>query len=161
MKHPLPLVLFPVLLALSACANRESQMSVQNLWRSDQPLQFQVGKSTQSQVMDALGPPSQVIALHDQTLLYYLREQQKLRSLSLLVYSQSRERITYDRAIFFFDKRGILRDFAVSDEAIPLISRRKLPSDARLVSHRLVLVDGKAVEPRIGGHCNLSDDSLL
>jgi len=70
--------------------------------------------------MAALGPPSQVIALHDQTLFYYLREQLTSKSYFLLVYNQTRENVTYDRAIFFFDKNGTLSDFAYSKEAIPL-----------------------------------------
>lgn len=102
----------------AGCASRQSQMGVENLWRAKPPPVFEVARTTQSEVMKALGPPSQVIALHDQTLFYYLREQQKLKSLSLIIYSQSRERIMYDRAIFFFDREGVLADFALSDEAI-------------------------------------------
>jgi hypothetical protein len=101
------------------CANRQSQMGVENLWRADPAPAFEIGRSTQSEVMKALGPPSQVIALGEQTLFYYLREQQKLQSLSLIIYSHSRERIIYDRAIFFFDREGMLRDFALSEEEIP------------------------------------------
>lgn len=101
------------------CANRQSQMGVENKWRTNPAPVFAIGATTQSEVMQALGPPSQVIALNDQTVFYYLREQQKLRSLSLFIYNQSRERIMYDRAIFFFSHDGILRDFALSDEQIP------------------------------------------
>lgn len=108
------------------CANRQSQMGVENLWRAHPAPVFEIGRTTQSEVMQALGPPSQVIALHDQTLFYYLREQQKLKSLSLIIYSHSRERIMYDRAIFFFDRNGVLQDFALSAEAIP--RREKKPS---------------------------------
>lgn len=107
------------LAAAFGCANRQSQMGVENQWRSESAPAFTIGSTTQSEVMHALGPPSQVIALADQTLFYYLREQQKLRSLSLIIYSHSRERILYDRAIFFFDVAGVLRDFALSEETIP------------------------------------------
>lgn len=118
---------FPVLIialaccltAGSGCANRQSQMGVENKWRAQSPPEFTAGSTTQSEVMRVLGPPSQVIALDGQTLFYYLREQQKLKSLSVIIYSHSRERIVYDRAIFFFDSDGVLRDFAFSDEAIP------------------------------------------
>ena len=108
------------------CANRQSQMGVENLWRADPAPAFEIGGTTQSEVMDALGPPSQVIALGDKTLFYYLREQQKLQSLSVVIYSHSRERIMYDRAIFFFDREGILQDFALSKEAI---ARREKDAD--------------------------------
>jgi len=101
------------------CANRQSQMGVENLWRADPAPAFEIGATTQSEVMEALGPPSQVIALGDKTLFYYLREQQKLQSLSVIIYSHSRERILYDRAIFFFNPQGVLQDFALSREAIP------------------------------------------
>jgi hypothetical protein len=102
-------------------------MGVENIWRADPAPVFEIGTTTQSEVMKALGPPSQVIALGDQTLFYYLREQQKLQSLSVIIYSHSRERIMYDRAIFFFDLDGVLRDFALSEEAIP--RREKKPSN--------------------------------
>ena len=108
------------------CANRQSQMGVENMWRADPAPAFEIGATTQSEVMKTLGPPSQVIALGDQTLFYYLREQQKLQSLSVIIYSHSRERIMYDRAIFFFDDKGVLRDFALSEEAIPY--RKPKPS---------------------------------
>lgn len=107
-------------MALSfGCANRQSQMGVDNKWRGDPAPSFVIGSTTQSEVMKALGPPSQVIALDEQILFYYLREQQKLQSLSVIIYSHSREKIMYDRAIFFFEREGILRDFALSDEKIP------------------------------------------
>jgi hypothetical protein len=44
----------------------------------------------------------------------------------VIIYSHSRERIIYDRAIFFFDSKGVLRDFALSEEAIP--RREKKPT---------------------------------
>ena len=108
------------LILLPACASKTSRMGVQNQWRAELPPLFQNGKTSQSAVMAALGPPSQVIALHDQTLFYYLREQLTSKSYFLLVYNQTRENVTYDRAIFFFDKNGTLSDFAYSKEAIPL-----------------------------------------
>ena len=115
-----------VLFIGNGCANRQSQMGVENIWRADPAPAFEIGTTTQSEVMKALGPPSQVIALADQTLFYYLREQQKLQALSLVIYSHSRERIMYDRAIFFFDDKGVLHDFALSEEAIP--HREKKPA---------------------------------
>jgi len=102
-----------------SCANRQRQMGVENLWRTDPAPSFQIGSTTQSDVMKVLGPPSQVIGLHDQTIFYYLREQLKSKALVLVVYNNTREKITYDRAIFFFDSSGILQDYSFSDEDIP------------------------------------------
>ena len=106
-------------LLVSSCASRQSQLGVQNLWRNSPAPVFEKGRTTQSEVMHALGPPSQVIGLHDQTIFYYLREQSKANALYLVIYNHTRERITYDRAIFFFDDQGILKDFAFSDESVP------------------------------------------
>ena len=50
----------------------------------------------------------------------YMREQKKSQALILFVYNQTRETIVYDRAIFFFNKRGVLTDFAYSDETVPM-----------------------------------------
>ena len=105
---------------LPACASKLSQMGVQNKWRADPAPIFQKGKTSQSEVMTALGPPSQVIALHDQTLFYYLREQLRTKAFFLVLYNQTRENVSYDRAIFFFDKNGTLSDFAYSEEVIPI-----------------------------------------
>jgi hypothetical protein len=69
--------------------------------------------------MQALGPPSQVIALPDQTLFYYLREQSRTKAVFLVIYNQTRQQIAYDRAIFFF-KQSVLTDFAYSAETVPL-----------------------------------------
>jgi outer membrane protein assembly factor BamE (lipoprotein component of BamABCDE complex) len=93
-------------------------MGVRNYWRDPSLATFQKGHSTESDVMRALGPPSQVIALQDQTLFYYLREQSRTKAMFLIVYNQTRQQITYDRAIFFFDKQAMLTDFAFSKEAI-------------------------------------------
>ena len=70
-------------------------------------------------MLAALGPPSQLINLGNRTVFYYLQEQKKTRTAILILYNQTREKITYDRAIFFFDPQGRLTDFATSDEKIP------------------------------------------
>lgn len=106
-------------ITLSGCITKQSQLGVQNKWRAEPALVFEKGCTTRADVLHALGPPSQVIGLRDQTLFYYLREQQKVQGLITVVYNQTREQISYDRAIFFFDSNNVLRDFALSDEAIP------------------------------------------
>jgi outer membrane protein assembly factor BamE (lipoprotein component of BamABCDE complex) len=103
---------------LAGCLNKRGEMGVRNYWRDPSLATFQKGHSTESDVMRALGPPSQVIALQDQTLFYYLREQSRTKAMFLIVYNQTRQQITYDRAIFFFDKQAMLTDFAFSKEAI-------------------------------------------
>ena len=107
-----------VLPGLTGCVSKRSEMGVENNWRGPSQPVFEKGRSTQSEVMRSLGPPSQVIALHDQTLFYYLREQSQTRSFYLMVYNQTRQQIDYDRAIFFFNKQGVLTDFAYSKEAV-------------------------------------------
>ena len=108
------------LLSLTACVSKRNEMGVRNYWRDPAVPAFEKGRTTQSDVMHALGPPSQVIALQDQTLFYYLREQSRTKAMILLIYNQTRQQIDYDRAIFFFNKQGILTDFSYSAEAVPL-----------------------------------------
>jgi outer membrane protein assembly factor BamE (lipoprotein component of BamABCDE complex) len=108
-----------LLLPLCGCLSKRGEMGVRNFWRDPSLTAFEKGRSTQSDVMRTLGPPSQVIALQDQTLFYYLREQSQTKAMFLIIYNQTRQQITYDRAIFFFDKHSVLTDFAFSKEAIP------------------------------------------
>src|SRR4051812_30236505 len=105
--------------AIAGCVSKNSSMGVQNTWRAPAPPAFGKGRTTESEVMRALGPPSQLIALHDQTVFYYLREQSQSKAVYLVVYNQTRQQIDYDRAIFFFGKDGVLKDFAYSQEAVP------------------------------------------
>ena len=104
--------------ALAGCVSKTSSQGVANLWRGDSPPVFKVGSSTQNDVMTALGPPSQVIALGDQSVFYYLLEQTRSQTAIFIVYNETRTNIIYDRAIFFFDSHGKLTQFATSNEKI-------------------------------------------
>jgi outer membrane protein assembly factor BamE (lipoprotein component of BamABCDE complex) len=120
-RAPLLTVVFLLLLALFdiGCVSKNSRQGVENTWRAETAPTFKQGQTTQHEVLSALGPPSQVINLGNQTVFYYLQEQKQVRSVVLILYNQTREKITYDRAIFFFDQQGHLTDFATSDEKIP------------------------------------------
>lgn len=102
------------------CISKSSTQGVQNLWRADPPPTFERGKSTEHDVLSALGPPSQVINAGNRTVFYYLVEAKRSRGVVLIIYNQTVERIVYDRAIFFFDGQGRLTDFATSNEKVPL-----------------------------------------
>jgi outer membrane protein assembly factor BamE (lipoprotein component of BamABCDE complex) len=120
-KKCLLLILLGIILSLlEGCVSKHSEMGVRNYWRDPSPPAFTKGKSTQADVMHALGPPSQVIALQDQTLFYYLREQSRTKAMFLIFYNHTGQEITYDRAIFFFNKQSVLTDFAYSAETVPL-----------------------------------------
>ena len=106
-------------LGLAGCVSKNSKQGVENRWRGESVPVFKTGETTEHDVLAALGPPSQLINLGNQTVFYYLQEQKQTRSAILIVYNQTREKITYDRAIFFFDPQGRLADFALSDEKIP------------------------------------------
>lgn len=101
------------LLLLSAgCAQYENRRGVLEDWQSGMEQQFTPGQTSRQDVLDALGPPSQVVALGDETVMYYLFEQSDGDGLILVVYNQFRVRTRYDRAIFFFDANGRLQDYA-------------------------------------------------
>jgi len=102
--------------ALAGCASYERTRGVEASWRDPAVPAPVVGTTTQSEILDALGPPSQVIALRDQTVFYYLREQDTGRGGIFIVYNWLKEDVTYDRAIFFFDAAGVLRDYGLSNE---------------------------------------------
>ena len=55
---------------LAGCASYGSVDGVDNLWRDIPADQFAVGVTTQSDVLDLLGPPSQLINLQDLSLIH-------------------------------------------------------------------------------------------
>ncbi len=108
-----------VSLTACGCVSKKSRQGVENRWRGENAPVFKQGQTTEHDVLTALGPPSQLINLGNQTVFYYLQEQKQARSLILILYNQTREKISYDRAIFFFDQQGRLTHFARSDEQNP------------------------------------------
>jgi hypothetical protein len=101
------------MLAVTGCAQISRKAGVETKWR-EQNIVLQEGLTTQQQVLAQLGPPSQIIALSEKTVFYYLFEEAKGRLLFLVIYNQANTDITYDRAIFFFNKYGILETYAFS-----------------------------------------------
>lgn len=113
-------LLLTMLLCLVGCASWNSESGVENIWRSEKGAGWEPGRTTENDVAQAFGPPSQVIALADRTVFYYLREHKQGKGLFLLLWNWGENKTTYDRAIFFFDEAGILTKYAYShDEADP------------------------------------------
>ena len=105
-----------LLLSLAGCLKSYSEAGVVNTWRDKSLPEFEVGKTTQAEVAKRLGPPSQLINLESGLVFYYLLEQARGTGLILIVYNNIKDRVIYDRAIFFFDKQGVLTDYALSIE---------------------------------------------
>ena len=113
MTRILRAALAATLIALvGACAQYENKRGVLDNWQDSMAQQFVRGETTRQQVLDLLGPPSQVVALGDETVMYYLYEKSDGDGLILIVYNQFRIDTRYDRAIFFFDEGDTLRDYA-------------------------------------------------
>lgn len=112
----LPIVALGLL--LFGCAVYNDQKGVKNLWRDPDLPAFVKGVTTQSEVIERLGPPSQVIGVSGQTIFYYMLEKRTGRGLILLVFNMVNQKFSYDRAIFFFDGEGVLTDYALSQEKI-------------------------------------------
>lgn len=115
----LPILLLGVAMA-TGCATYDRRAGVSNLWRAESLPEIQDGVTTRAEILDLLGPPSQVIGLGDRVVYYYLRERTHGRIQIFLVYNRQAEDIRYDRAIFFFDPEGVLVEHAFSREEIPL-----------------------------------------
>lgn len=103
----------------SGCAKLSNQQGVDNLWRSADTPEFVSGTTTQQDVLDALGPPSQILDLGDRLAFYYLREFGRGDAMLFLIYNSRKNTVGYDRAVFFFDPEGLLTDFSYSAEQAP------------------------------------------
>ena len=101
---------------LAGCASFGAEDGVENLWREVPADEFKNGITTQADVLNRLGPPSQLISLSERTVFYYLAEQTTGKGKLFIVWNQVSARTLYDRAIFFFDADGVLEEFAYSKE---------------------------------------------
>lgn len=77
---------------------------------------WEVGKTTDGDVLEKLGPPSQIIGLEDGIVYYYMQENSQGKAYYFLLYNRSDETVRYDRAVFFFDREGILTKFSYSPD---------------------------------------------
>lgn len=103
-------------LMLSGCAVFSSEQGVKNSWRDLPDGTFRPSITTQAEVVEFLGPPSQIISLASGTAFYYLREERRGQGFILIIYNQGTQEIRYDRAVFFFDNDGILTHHAIRND---------------------------------------------
>ena len=113
-----PLVLLLALL-LQGCAQYSDKRGVEVTWQPEAIEQMEKGKTTRREVLTAFGPPSQVISLGDETVLYYLYEKSAGEGLILIVYNRFDVQTKYDRAVFFFDANDVLSEYSSHISADP------------------------------------------
>ncbi len=101
-----------LLAAVASCAQYDNRRGVLQHVEPADITQFTAGETTRQDVLARLGPPSQVIALGDETVLYYLFERSRGNGFVLVVYNRFTVDTRYDRAIFFFDAEDRLTDFS-------------------------------------------------
>jgi outer membrane protein assembly factor BamE (lipoprotein component of BamABCDE complex) len=107
------LIISVIFLALlGGCVQFSNKRGVEVAWQSKVVSEMKSGTTTRADVLDALGPPSQVISLEEETVMYYLFEKAKGKGLLLGVYNTIDIDTRYDRAIFFFDGNDMLTDFS-------------------------------------------------
>ena len=115
MKSTVPVPFFAALVLtalLVGCVRYENKRGVDVLWQPEVTAQLVKGQTTREDILTLLGPPSQLIALENETVLYYLFERSEGDGMILIVYNRMKIRTRYDRAVFFFDENDTLRDYA-------------------------------------------------
>jgi hypothetical protein len=81
--------------------------------------QIKIGVTTESDLLKSLGPPSlmDMRSMSGKTIYYYWMERLKNRSLYLLLYNYWDVDIKYDKAMFIFNKNGVLEYYGISYDA--------------------------------------------
>lgn len=113
-RRVIAVLLLGICVVFHGCASVKAERGTENLWRDPAVASWDVGKTTEQDVLNALGPPSQLIALQDETVYYYMLEEARTKIMILIVYNQARARVNYDRAMFIFDKQGVLTKYSIS-----------------------------------------------
>ncbi len=109
MRRLIPII---ALLLITGCAQYDNKRGVEVTWQASITDSLVRSQSSRGDVLELLGPPSQVIALQDGTVLYYLFERSEGDGLILILYNRLKMDTRYDRAIFFFDENDRLTDYA-------------------------------------------------
>lgn len=99
-------------MALASCAQYQSERGVDVAWDAGTLASFEQGVTTRGEVMKVLGPPSQLLSLGDETVLYYLNESSSGKGLILVLYNRFEIDADYDRAVFIFDANDRLTDYS-------------------------------------------------
>ena len=121
MDHqPAPFRLAALLIALActvspACVNTSSERGVEPRWQEVGSDAFVAGTTTRADVLELLGPPSQIVSLKAETAFYYMLEATRSKGVILVVYNNRNERTRYDRAVFFFDAENVLTEHAFGE----------------------------------------------
>jgi hypothetical protein len=97
----------------AGCAQLSSTRGVEVGWAPADLGALERGRTTRADILQRLGPPSQVISTGDETVLYYMSERARGRGLVLVLYNRLDVQTRYDRAIFFFDAEDRLSDHSV------------------------------------------------
>ncbi len=97
---------------LAGCLQYENKRGVDVTWETTIEGKLETGKTTRRDILDLLGPPSQLIALEEETVLYYLFEHSEGDGMILILYNRMRINTNYDRAVFFFDENDVLTEYA-------------------------------------------------
>lgn len=113
MRHRL-LLLVLLLPATLGCIRARSDRGVEARWHELDPSALQAGTTTRAEVLELLGPPSQILSFEGGSAFYYLLETTQASGMILIVYNDREEETSYDRAVFFFDEAGVLTDFATT-----------------------------------------------
>jgi outer membrane protein assembly factor BamE (lipoprotein component of BamABCDE complex) len=123
-NFPKGFFLLLLVLLFPGCAQYSDKRGVEVTWQPSAIEQMEKGKTTRRDVLAAFGPPSQVISLGDETVLYYLFEKSAGEALILIVYNRFDVQTQYDRAVFFFDANDVLSEYSsqISAEPDPEIS---------------------------------------
>ena len=111
-RLPATLLLSLAFVLLGGCVQFESKRGVEVNWKEAVTDHLVKGRSTRRDVLEVLGPPSQVIGLENESALYYLFEHSDGEGMILIVYNRIQIDTRYDRAIFFFDENDVLSEYA-------------------------------------------------
>ena len=106
------LVTITCLSLVTGCVRFKSKRGIEVSWQSTVVEGFQKGETTRADVLKTLGPPSQIISLQEETVLYYLYEKQEGEGVILILYNRIDIDTRYDRAVFFFDDNDVLTDYS-------------------------------------------------
>ena len=71
------------------------------------------------EVLQALGPPVQVHDFDEKVALFYMLLEERAVGFNVLVYKATERAFYSDRAVYFFDRNGVLEEMGTSAVMLP------------------------------------------
>ena len=103
--------------ALVSCSATHTRTGDDNAWRNTPA--FECGIATMDDVLGQLGPPTQIYEFSTKVVFAYFLVEERRSGYNVFVIKNTKREYLTDRAVYFFDRSGVLEEQGMSRVELP------------------------------------------